>query len=86
MYTRFQGYLLWNINKHLKMKDRESKVGFFWGWVPVGGGGQKEKVNEGEYGGFILYENRRMKPFEIQTRGKGMREDYGMGKSNYDIL
>jgi hypothetical protein len=31
------------------------ETGLFQEWVPVGGGRHKEKVNEGEYGGYILY-------------------------------
>jgi hypothetical protein len=27
----------------------------FWEWIPVGGGGHKKRVNEGEYGGCIFY-------------------------------
>jgi hypothetical protein len=41
-------------------------------------------VNEGEYGGCILYENRIMK-LEIVLRSgrrQEMRENYGGGKSN----
>jgi hypothetical protein len=43
----------------------------------VRGGGQKERANEGEYGGWMylvfIYENRRMKSAEIILRGGGER-------------
>jgi hypothetical protein len=37
------------------MQDRKVKTIPVQGWVPVGGGGQKEKVKEGKYGGCTLY-------------------------------
>jgi hypothetical protein len=33
-----------------KNEGKIGKTGYFWGWVPVVGGGQKERVNEGKYG------------------------------------
>jgi hypothetical protein len=43
------------INIHfLKNEGEEGKAGLFQRWVPVGQG-HKERVNEGEYGRFILY-------------------------------
>jgi hypothetical protein len=54
--------------------------------VPVGGGEHKERGNEGECGGCVLYsymKSRRMKPVEIalRRRGRGKRENDGRGKS-----
>jgi hypothetical protein len=37
------------------MKGRRVKYVFSGRWVSVGGGGHKERVNEGEYGGYVLY-------------------------------
>jgi hypothetical protein len=38
-----------------KNEEQEGKAGAVWGWVPLGGGGHKERVKEGEYSGCILY-------------------------------
>jgi hypothetical protein len=38
-----------------KLKGRRKKIGLFQGWVPMEGGGHKERGNEGEYVGCILY-------------------------------
>jgi hypothetical protein len=35
----------WTINMCLKTEGQEGKTGLFWGWVLVGGGGHKERVN-----------------------------------------
>jgi hypothetical protein len=60
---------------------REGKTGLFLSWVPVEGGGHKERVNEGEYGGCVCIHGgrRRMKPVEIVLRrgGEGRRESDG---------
>jgi hypothetical protein len=63
------------------MKGRRLPVfsgsGYQWeGWAPVGGGGHKERIGEGEYDTCILssYENRRMKPVEIVLR-RGREEE-----------
>jgi hypothetical protein len=38
-----------------KNEGEEGKIGLFWECVPVGDGGHKERVNEGEYSRCILY-------------------------------
>jgi hypothetical protein len=47
----------WTINIHLTLKNegQEGKINLFQEWVPVGGGGKKERGNEGVYGACILY-------------------------------
>jgi hypothetical protein len=56
IYTslKYQGKSLLTINIHLKKMNsrRENQV---QGWVSVGGGGHKERGNEGEYGVCILH-------------------------------
>jgi hypothetical protein len=37
------------------MKGGREKINLFQGWVSVGGGGHKERWNEGAYGGYVLY-------------------------------
>jgi hypothetical protein len=37
------------------MKDKKVKQLLSGGCVPVEGGGHKERVREGKYGGYILY-------------------------------
>jgi hypothetical protein len=36
-------------------EEQEDEIGLFCRWVPVEGGGHKERVNEGEYSRCILY-------------------------------
>jgi hypothetical protein len=38
-----------------KIKGRRIKKGIFLRWISVGWGRHKEKLNEGEYGRYILY-------------------------------
>jgi hypothetical protein len=40
-------------------KGQEGKTDLVWGLVPVGGGGYKERVKQGEYGRniILMYEN-----------------------------
>jgi hypothetical protein len=46
----------WTINIHFKeMKDRRVKQVFSRGRYLWEGGGHKERVNEGEYGGYSLH-------------------------------
>jgi hypothetical protein len=53
-----QGEILWSYLQKTKMsffrnKGQEGKTGPVWGLAPVGGGGCKERVQEGEYGGIL---------------------------------
>jgi hypothetical protein len=61
----------------LTNEGQEGRAGLFWGWIPVGGGRHKERVNEDECGWLYfvcLYEKKRMKPVEIVLRkGKERR-------------
>jgi hypothetical protein len=52
--TPFDYQYTLNLKKE-KKEERERKRSLFWGWIPVGGGGHKERQNEGEYGGCILH-------------------------------
>jgi hypothetical protein len=36
-----------------KNEEQEGKTDLVWRSVPVGGGGYKERVKEGEYGGIL---------------------------------
>jgi hypothetical protein len=47
----------WTINIHLILKNegQEGKINLFLRWLPVGGDGHKERGNEDEYGGCVLY-------------------------------
>jgi hypothetical protein len=56
------------------------------GWVPVGGGGYKERMKWGKYGWIyfvFMYQNRIMKPVEtVPRRGRTvMKGKDGVGES-----
>jgi hypothetical protein len=40
---------------NLKNEGQEAKINLFQWWMPVGGGGHKERGNEGIYGGCVLH-------------------------------
>jgi hypothetical protein len=60
----------WTINVHLRKENegQEGKINLFQEWVPVRGGGHKERRNEGEYGWMYfvsIYEIRRTKLLKL---------------------
>jgi hypothetical protein len=48
-----------------KNEGQKGKIAFFWGWVPVGRGGNKERVIEDEYGGCILYSYTKLEEWNL---------------------
>jgi hypothetical protein len=56
----------WTINIHvLKNEGQEGKTGLFYRWVPLGVGGDKERVNESEFCGGILYQYMKIEKWSL---------------------
>jgi hypothetical protein len=71
-------------------RSQKGKTGPVWGFIVLERGKYKEKVQEGGYGGDIMYSCMKMAMRPVETilvmRGRGIKENDGRGEFNYDIL
>jgi hypothetical protein len=59
----------WRVYQYTLFKNegQEGKTGLFWGWYQWEVGGHKERVNEGEYDGCILYSYMKTEEWNLYT-------------------
>jgi hypothetical protein len=62
-----------------KNRGQEGKPGPAWGLAPVGRGGYKERVWEGECGGYyvLMNENGKMRTVDSRNGGRRIKENDG---------